>query len=115
MTREGVDAARRGDQRDGGSLKDSDFPKQGPPATGRRHLGLGAQLEVQSRAEPRFAFAAEIGGDGPARRLPSRPTEDQSVCADLDTLPLSRSSLGQTQVQNAAADPRLDAGRINRS
>jgi hypothetical protein len=23
------------------SLKDSDFPKQSPPATGRRHVGLG--------------------------------------------------------------------------
>jgi hypothetical protein len=47
-------------------------------------------------------------------RLPPRRTEDQSVCADLDTLPFSRTSLGQTQVQDAATDPRLDAGRINR-
>lgn len=42
------------------SLEDSGFPKQSPPATGWRHLGLGAKLKVNrgpttadSSADPR--------------------------------------------------------------
>jgi hypothetical protein len=52
MTREGVDAAGRGDQRDRASLKDSDFPKQARPPQ------AAATLEVQSRAynHPQFAL-----------------------------------------------------------